>query len=196
MEMKAIMFLATCLAIAMSAPGAADEISPATCPPIGRDFRIAPYLELAAALQKEGRDKAVRRLRSWADSGKYEDQVVILCRMLFEAKQGKEFRRPLIGRAAFFGGTGSADWPLEPIDLHEGVPILITRGYALGGFPEPSARYLELCTGNCKWREAPYSVRPAGELKEIIAAWMARRNWPQALSEHDRAFFIGQAGPG
>lgn len=140
--MKTIPFLCACLVMSMPTLPAADEVLIESCPPIGRDFKIAPYLSVAKSLQEEGSDKAILRLGSWADTGKHEDQVVILCRMLFEAKKGTDFRRPRIGGAAFLGGTDYPDWPLEPIDIYESVPILITSGYMLGGFPEASSRYL------------------------------------------------------
>ena len=191
--MKTIQFLFACLAMSMLTLRAADEVSIETCPPIGWKFKIAPYLSVAKYLQEEGRDKAILRLRSWADTGKHEDQVVILCRMLFEAKKGTEFRRPRIGGAAFLGGTDYPDWPLEPIDIYESVPILITYGYMLGGVPEASVRYLDFCVESCDWRQARYSVRSHEELKEIVAKWLISRKWPVPLPARDQAFFTDQA---
>jgi hypothetical protein len=191
--MKTIQFLFVCLAMSMLTLRAADEASIETCPPIGWNFRIVPYLSVAKSLQEEGSEKAILRLRSWANTGKHEDQVVILCRMLFEAKKGQEFRRPRIGGAAFFGGTDYPDWPLEPIDIYESIPILITNGYILGGVPEPSGRYLDFCVNNCEWRQARYSVRSHDELKAIVAKWLTSRKWTVALSARDLAFFTNQA---
>jgi len=194
MTMKTILFL---FALAMSMPAlrAADEISVETCPSIGWDFKIVPYLSVAKSLQEEGRDKAILRLRSWADSRKQEDQVVILCRMLFETKKGREFRRPRIGEAAFLGGTDYPDWPLEPIDIYERVPILITHGYRVGGFTEPSGRYLDFCVESCNWRQDRFTVRSTDELRKIFAKWLTQRKWTAPLSARDRAFFIEQAEP-
>jgi len=191
--MKTIQFLFACLAMSLPTLRAADEVSIESCPLIGWDFKIVPYLSVAKSLQEEGRDKAILRLRSWADTRKHEDQVVILCRMLFEAKKGTEFRRPGIGGAAFLGGTDYPDWPLEPINIYEGVPILITHGYALAGTPESSRRYLDFCIENCDWRQARYSVQSHDELKELITKWLTSRKWPTPLSARDRAFFTDQA---
>lgn len=116
--------------------------------------------------------------------------------MLFEAKNEVEFRRPLIGGAAFFGKTDYPHWPLEPIDIYEGVPILVTYGYMLGGEPESSRAYVDFCVKNCKWRQDLYAVRTSDELKKIVAKWLTQRKWPAPLSDRDRAFFIDQAVDG
>ena len=191
--MKTIQFLFACLVMCLPTLRAADEVTIETCPPIGWDFKIVPYLSVAKSLQEEGRDKAILRLRSWADTEKHEDQVVILCRMLFEVKKGTEFRRPRIGGAAFLGRTDYPDWPLEPIDIYENVPILVTHGYRLGGVPEASARYLDFCVENCNWRQARYSVLSHEELKGIVAKWLTTRKWPVPLQPRDQAFFTDQA---
>ena len=178
----------------MSLPhlSAGEEIPIESCPAIGWHFKIAPYLSVAKSLQDQGRERAIQRLQSWADTRKHENQVVILCRMLFEAKTGQEFRRPRIGGAAFLGGSGYPDWPLEPIAIYEHVPILITYGYSLGGVPEFSGNYLRFCVDNCNWRQACYSVRSAEELKKIVAKWLTERKWPTPISAQDRAFFTDQ----
>lgn len=113
--------------------------------------------------------------------------------MLFEAKNGAQYRPPGIGKAAFLGGTDNPNWPLEPIDIYEGVPILITYEYVLFGFPEPSVSYLDFCVKNCDWRQTRYSVRAHDELKGIVAKWLTSQKWPTPLTARDRAFFTDQA---
>jgi len=191
--MKTIQFLFACLAMFLSTLRAADEVTIETCTPIGWNFKIVPYLSVAKSLQEEGRDKAILRLRTWADTGKHEDQVMILCRMLFEAKKGADFRRPRIGGASFLGGTDYPDWSLEPIDIYENVPILITYGYMLGGVPESSVRYLDFCIKNCDWRQSRYSVLSHEKLKGIVAKWLTARKWTVPLLPRDQAFFTDQA---
>ncbi len=191
--MKTIQFLVAILAMGMLTLRAADEASIEACPPIGWSFKILPYLNVARSLQEEGREKAVVRLRSWAKTGKHERQVVILCRMLFDAKKGREIRGPMIGEASFFGETHHPDWPLEPIEIYESVPILITPGYRLFGLPESSDRYLDFCIKNCEWRQARYPVRTHDELKGVVARWLTSRKWPVGLSVRDQTFFTKQA---
>lgn len=191
--MRTIASILMASAMIVSILNAAEDPAISDCTEIGWHFKIAPYLSVAKSLQDHGREKAIMRLQSWADSQKHEAQVVILCRMLFETKNEVEFRRPRIGGAAFIGRTDYPDWPLEPIDIYEGAPILVTYGYRLGGFPEPSRSYLDFCVKNCKWRQGRYAVRTADELKKIVAKWLTHRKWPAPLSDRDRAFFIDQA---
>jgi hypothetical protein len=191
--MKTISILFACLSSCISVLKAADEIDLKPCPAIGWHFKIEPYLNVAGSLQKEGKEKAIQRLRSWADSRQHEDQVIILCRMLFEPKDQQEFRRPRIGGPSFFGGTGFNDWPLEPIAVHEGVPILITHGYRLAGEPESSQDYLRYCIDHCSWRPVPYTARTSEELKKIVAQWLSKQKWPRPLDAKELGFFTSQA---
>jgi len=191
--MKAIFLLFVRFATTFTQLAAEETISMKTLHSIGREFKIAPYLSVAKSLQDVGSEAAIGRLRIWADTQKHEDQVIILCRMLFEAKKDMEFRRPMIGGAAFFGRTDYSDWPLEPIDIYDEVPILITSGYMLGGEPEPSGRYLDYCVNSCDWKKTRYSLRSSEELETVIKKWLAQRNWSATLSEQDQAFFINQA---
>ncbi len=41
----------------------------------------------------------------------------------------------------FISGTED-DWPLWPIDLVDGVPLMIVQGFAIGGVPESDESYL------------------------------------------------------
>ncbi len=68
-------------------------------------YRVYPYIRAAQYLQEEGKGKAVALLSQYAATHKYEHQLIVLCRMLFEAKADAEFRRPMLGGASFFGGT-------------------------------------------------------------------------------------------
>ena len=188
--MKTIAILLACLSSYIPVLKAADEIDLKPCPAIGWHFKIAPYLDVAGSLQKEGKKKAVKHLRSWADSGQHEDQVIILCRMLFEPKKQQEFRRPLIGDPSFFGGN---HWPLEPIAVYEGIPILVTHGYVLDEAAESSRDYLQYCVDRCSWRQAPYSARAPEELKKIVDQWLSKQKWPQSLDAEEQRFFTSQA---
>lgn len=63
------------------------------------------------------------------------------------------------------------DWPLEPITLYKGLPILIVRGYTVGGRPEPPETYLEYCLKECKWRTTKYQlVDQAQRRKTLLVA--------------------------
>src|SRR5262245_10457955 len=93
------------------------------------EFKVDPYTRTAASLQAMSKDKANAVLLQLAKNRDQDNQVIVLCRMLYTPKANGAFRRPLIGAAHFLGGTDYKDWPLEPIELVDGVPFLITRGY-------------------------------------------------------------------
>jgi hypothetical protein len=167
---------------ALTSLGAEPAAKPATAPASINTFaflesyRIAHYLESAAALQKLDPDKRAARLRELAEDPARASEVFPLCRMLFEAKSKAAFRRPGIGAPLFIGGTEDlADWPLEPITIVDGVPILVVRGYMLAGFAEPPKWYVEYCLSDCKWRDVRYAPIDAAQLKGIVEKFIAAR---------------------
>lgn len=144
-----------------------------------RGFRIAHYLVVAAQLQAWDSSNRAVRLRELAGDPQHASEVYPLCRMLFDAKPGSQFRRPMIGFPIFFDGSlgrsaNYADWPLEPIALVDGVPILIVQGYMLAGRAEPPLKYVDYCLKSCRWRDVRFvPVDPARLLKivdDFIAA--------------------------
>src|SRR3954447_4235595 len=81
-----------------------------------RASRCDPYIRAAVALQALGRKAACATLTALAaDSG--GDRIIVLCRMLFAARPGGVFRRPLIGELKLFGETECGDWPTGPVEL-------------------------------------------------------------------------------
>jgi hypothetical protein len=145
-------------------------------------------LKAAADLQQLDEPTREARLRALALDPMRGSEVFPLCRMLFEAKPDQVFRRPLLGGPAFVGDTLAhdvrwatsatsggiyGDWPLEPITIYEGVPILIVRGYLLGGLPESPEQYLEYCLNVCRWNATTYSVVDASRLRETVEQFIA-----------------------
>jgi len=191
--MKSLSIFLVFFGISISSVMANDNLSIASCPAIGWDFKIAPYLKLAQELQKSDHVVMVSKLREWAATNKYEDQVVILCRMLFASSSNKEFRRPRIGGAHFLGETDYKHWPLEPITIHKNVPILITYGYSLGGKAEPSLWYVNYCVNECEPSKIRYEIVEPKTVSAIINDWLAHQKWTEPLSKRDREFFTKQA---
>ena len=154
------------------------------------DFRASHFLGEAARLQKLGapaREAALRELAR--KSNKRASDIFPLCRMLFEAREGKEFRRPLIGGADFVGNSDYADWPLEPIALCQGVPILIVTGYILAGVPELPSMYLEYCFETCKWREERFSPVDQESRRRILSEFIKSKS----LDAREAAWLRAQA---
>ncbi|NQU10392.1 hypothetical protein HQ590_06365 [bacterium] len=153
----------------------------------GGDYNVDPYIRAAVSLQALGKDEACAKLL--AHGG---DAVVVLCRMLFAAKTGGEFRRPMIGGATFLGGTGYSDWPLEPIECVDGVPFLVTTGYFLAGFPEPPASYVTYCMTNCVWSSYQWRIPTAEEKRTALGKLLALQKWKRPLDWGERRFLSTQ----
>ena len=131
--------------------------------PTFEDFRSDPYIAAAIKLQAAGKKDGMERLLELAKSPRGGIGAIVLCRMLFTAKPMKEFRRPALGVPLYFGYSTDSDWPLEPIELLDGVPFWIVRGYSRKGAapqPEPYAKY---CVENCDWQEIKFEKRSAAQ---------------------------------
>jgi hypothetical protein len=155
-------------------------------------FKGDPYIRVAAALQTSGKDGASATLLKLAKDREQDNKVIVLCRMLFTAKAKGEFRRPLIGAAHFLGGTDYTDWPLEPIDLVDGVPFVITKGYSLGGVAEPAESYVKYCINNCDWSGIKFSPKSKEEKQKALNKLLASPRWKAPLDDADKAFLTSQ----
>jgi len=160
-------------------------------PPIGYypNFKIEPFLRRAAALQAMGRDAACKSLLA----GGGGDDVILLCRLLFVRRGASEFRRPLIGAPVFLADTEVSDWPLEPVELIDGVPIVITIGYILGGEPEPASSYLKYCMANCDWSPVRYADITRDQVRDAMSKLFASPKWKRPLTQFERDFLAAQA---
>ena len=160
-----------------------------------QDYKASPFIEAAVALQALGKDKACELLRA---NGKGRDHnanngVIVLLRMLFVKKADGEFRRPRIGGAMFLAGTDYADWPLEPIELVDGVPFLISRGYIIGGGPgETGESYLDYCLKNCDWNDFEFKKPSEKELRAALVKLVSSPKWKTPLDGRAKDHFAAQ----
>ena len=155
-------------------------------------YKVAPYLRAAVALQSVGHAAALERLHAMAQNRDADARVIILCRMLFTPRPGSEFRRPRIGAASFFGGTDYSDWPLEPIELVDGVPFLITRGYMLNGVAELDEWYLGYCEKSCDWSSFRYTIQSESQKQDALNQLLASPKWKTPLDTNEGQFFSDQ----
>jgi hypothetical protein len=169
-----------------------DLIGFLTGDPKGANYRVDPYIRAAAEIQAMPTSDATDRLLAMAraDEGGY--RTVLLCRMLFVAKANGTVRRPALGAAVFMGGTDYADWPLEPIEVVDGVPLLITKGYSLAGLPESSERYVRYCLQECEWNPTRYSVKTVAEKRAALAKLIASPKWKRTLNTHEKELLSAQ----
>lgn len=164
-------------------------------------YAVDLYLKTASLLQALGPERGPARLlelarsidrlggAKWLDD---EGSMFVLCRMLFTARPGKEFRRPYIGGPTLFGRTTMADWPLEPIELVDGIPFLIVEGYTLGGVPEASERYVRYCREGCRWADTQFRPRTPDEKQRALSRLLADKRWKRPLDSGERAFLEDQ----
>ena len=146
-----------------------------------RGFRCSHYLHLAVELQQLDPDQRVKRLLEMAADADSMSELLPLCRMLFDRKAGGEWRRPALAGEGFVGGRspvergGYVRWPLDPITLQDGIPILVGgRWFAAGGGrPESPAEYLERCLASCRWREMKFADAEPAQIHKAVEAFIA-----------------------
>lgn len=155
-------------------------------------YKVLPYITAAVELQNMGEQSAVSLLREYAEIGENNSKVIVLCRMLFDAEETGEFRRPLIGAALFLGNTDYSDWPREPVELVRNIPFLVVRGYFLGGLPESAIDYLEYCVQNCIWKEESYRIPSDSDLLASMEDLLNSDKWQMPLADEDIEFIISQ----
>ena len=158
------------------------------------DYRADPYIEAAAKLQSLGKDIAAKSLAALAieESRPSGRKVIILCRLLFTNRPHHKFRPPLLGYPVMVGETEGKDWPLEPIELVNGIPFRLTCGYNLGGVAESSGMYLAYCLRDCDWVAQSYCLKSDAEKKDALEILLASPKWKKPLSASDRAFLAAQ----
>jgi hypothetical protein len=159
--------------------------------PRAERYKVDPYLQAAADIQAKPANVAADTLRAMA---RHDDsnRTIVLCRILFTAKPGETFWRPAIGGAVFLGGTDYRDWPLEPIQLVDGVPFLISRGYILLGQTTSAESYVRYCLEHCDWNPIRYKPKSAAEKDAALAELLASPKWKTKLPAYDREFLSAQ----
>src|SRR6266850_2022649 len=147
----------------------------------GGKYKVGPYITAAAKLQEMGRESACQTLLQAAQTNQHGRQIIVLCRMLFTNRGPSEFRRPQIGGARFIAGTDYPDWPLEPIELVEGYPFLITQGYTVAGVPERADTYVNYCVTNCDWSTFRFHEPTPQQKRDALASIVASSKWKRPL---------------
>jgi hypothetical protein len=157
-------------------------------------YRVDPYIRAAKHLQALGQTAACAKLLALSDTRDVDhaDQIAILCRMLFAQRHGSDFRRPMLGGASFIGGTAYSDWPLEPIEIIDGVPFAIVGGYSILGAPPESQAYIRYCMTNCDWSGIKFEPKTEQQKKDALAKLIASPKWRRQIEQRDRDFFTAQ----
>jgi fructan beta-fructosidase len=165
----------------------------------GGHYKVDPFIAVAAKFQALGKEKAQKLLLDFANPKKgvsqddedHQNGLFILCRMLFTAKPKGEFRRAAIGLAICLSGTSSNDWTLDPIEIVDGVPFLVAKGYLIAGFPEPVMSYVEYCIKNCDWNSFQFKPKTAEEKQKALAKLLALPKL-KGLNAEEKEFLASQ----
>ena len=155
-------------------------------------YRPDPYIQAAIELQSLGRANALAQLHSMAQDSDLDSRVIVLCRMLFVPRPGSEFRGPGFGRVMFIGGTDYPDWPLEPIELVDGVPFKVIWGWRLAGMAESDEGYLRYCETNCDWSPFRYSTKSESQKLDALKKLLESSKWKVPLDTYEREIITRQ----
>jgi hypothetical protein len=155
-------------------------------------FKSETFIRLAIQLQALGREKAELRLHEIARNEYTPGMAIILSRMLFKKRPGEQFTRPSIGGALFMGGTDYSDWPLEPIELVDDVPFVISRGYFIAGRPENDDEYVRYCETHADWSDLQYEVPTKQQEQAALAKLVTSPKWKVPLTDKERELLSRQ----
>jgi hypothetical protein len=159
------------------------------------NYKVMPYLQLAAYMQSLEITPALKVLSFYSKTRQYEEQMIVLIRMLFCPKPGAPpLRRPMLGAPDFMGGTGFTEWVTEPIILTKKVPFLIVTGYSLGGQAETSLSYLQYTMEFGQWNTQTFDVKQE-ELRGILDILIASSVWKTPLTPTEIEFLEKQILP-
>src|SRR5581483_2244888 len=153
-------------------------------------YKVDTYIQSAVELQSLGYDAALKRLHGMAQTNWWlgNGKVFVLCRMLFVQRPGSDFRGPFLGQGFFLGGTDYSDWPLEPIELVDGVPFLITNGYLLAGRSEAEDMYVHYCETNCDWSGFRYTIKTEQQKRDALNKLINSPKWKMPLDKNEQEF--------
>ena len=182
-------FLLLVLVGCATATKPSNHVRPESELPFTMHYKVDAYLQTAIDLQSLGRDAALQCLHSMARTNSLgleaTSRIYVLCRMLFEKRQDSEFREPWLGSGVYLGGTQDSDWLLTPIEIVEGIPFLINRGYLLAGLRERPDKYLTYCETNCDWSALRFSLKTDAEKQGALEKLLSRKwKWPLDKYEH------------
>jgi hypothetical protein len=79
-----------------------------------------------------------------------------------------------------------------PVVLVDGVPFVVTRGYALGGEPEQSDWCVRYCLASCDRNPVRFAEKSQAEKEAALGKLLASPKWNTSLDAYDQEFFSDQ----
>lgn len=163
------------------------------------NYRVDSFISVAFKLQAAGKEKAVMMLRNFnKEKPAYGASVIVLCRMLFAAKPKGHFRGPKLGSPNCPADSSIEDWPLDPIDIVNGVPFLIIVYYSPSAFANPvtsgesADAYLEYCIKTCDWSPTEFKPLKVEHKQKALEILLASKKWKTPLTDGKKKFFAAQ----
>jgi len=167
-------------------------------------YVVDPYIQAAAELQARPAKEAAALLLGSASrhqdrftNGDLDERTTILCQMLFSAKPESKPHYPGSFLCLYLGGTSGSDWPLAPIELVDGVPMVIARPTPAinGRLPEEAQPYVRYCVMNCDWNPLRYKTKTPAEKSAALAKLLASPKWRWPLDAREQEFLSAQIRP-
>jgi CubicO group peptidase (beta-lactamase class C family) len=155
------------------------------------EYKVDPYIEFAIRLQGLGKKDAIKKLEELSQEARIE-KIAVLCRMLFQPKENSEFSRPNVSRSTYAGGTDEKDWPLDPIEIIDGIPFVIVRGYRLTGMPASGELHLKYCISKCEWNDFKYEHKTQDQKQKALEKLLSSKKWKSELEDHEKEIFKSQ----
>jgi hypothetical protein len=188
------------------------DVSLKELPPVEQGkYKVDPYIKAAEQLQAAGRTDASRQLIALArlNTDSFSDQrVAVLCRMLFSKRAGSAFDCPELGAPEFFGDPPNSSislnnsrdsscfrtWPLEPIEIVDGVPFLVVRGYMVEAIVDPHymESYVRYCISNCDWSSVKFTAKTMEQKKKALTKIVASPKLRLPLEAYERDYLTQQ----
>jgi hypothetical protein len=132
------------------------------------------------ALQPLGKQKALEDIKAYlaqrGPAGNDAAGLFWVLRALFDIPPGQAFPPVRLGQPDVAPPASPDALPRFPIVVARDVPLLVVRGYALGGFPEPVTAHVGYFEAHGTLRAAP--LAPARSRADVTAEFA--RQWAAA----------------
>ena len=171
----------------------------------------SPLAEAEERMESKGGPKAEREYEEIWHSSKSDvldeqRKIGVLCRMLFTPRQGSDFDGPFLGDPTFLGSSKSIafspmdpifkKWPLEPIELVDGIPFLVVAGYIYQGHCDPrgAEQYVLYWSTNCDWSGTRFTAKTKEQKEAALRKLIASPKWEEPLRAWEQDFLKKQLG--
>ncbi|MCX6379673.1 MAG: hypothetical protein NT023_09395 [Armatimonadetes bacterium] len=168
----------------------------------GYEYKVEPYIQAAITLQKLGEKRACEVLLRFVRERYVEESNIVLCRMLFAAKPGQEFRLPNFGVPRLIGYSESEEtatiekriraWSLAPIEIVDGVPLLIANGWKRAKVPESAYNYIVYCRSSYDWGRVRYQPVSREAKRKAVNKLIRSSKWGRPLLYEEVQFLMFQ----